>query len=161
MKSRRSFILRLLWISAGIITILISIPVIGVFFEPIIIRKKREVWRPVGNVSKFKTGETVLVNFPNSSSLPWTGTESRTGSWLKRVSDDQFIAFAVNCTHLGCPVTWLPDSEIFMCPCHGGVYNKDGSVAAGPPPENLNRYPVRIINNIVEILASPIPVTTF
>jgi quinol---cytochrome c reductase iron-sulfur subunit, bacillus type len=157
--NRRSFILRVLAISGGITAILVAIPVIGVILEPLA-RKKPETWRPVGNIDQFKTGETVLVNFPNSESLPWTGTISKTGSWLRRVSEDQFIAFSVNCTHLGCPVNWLPDAEIFLCPCHGGVYNKDGSYAAGPPPKGLYHYPVRIENNNVEILASPIPITT-
>jgi menaquinol-cytochrome c reductase iron-sulfur subunit len=39
-----------------------------------------------------------------------------------------------------------------MCPCHGGVYYKDGSVAAGPPPRPLERYPVRVQDGQVEIL---------
>jgi menaquinol-cytochrome c reductase iron-sulfur subunit len=51
----------------------------------------------------------------------------------------------------------MPDAEIFLCPCHGGVYNKDGSNAAGPPPKKLNRYPIRINNSIIEILTSPVP----
>lgn len=158
-SDRRSFIIKLLGISGGILAIIISIPVIGVFLEPLA-RKKPEMWRPVGNVDKFKTGETVLVDFSNSSSLPWTGTVSKTASWLRRVSDTQFIAFSVHCTHLGCPVHWLPDAEIFLCPCHGGVFNKDGSYAAGPPPKDLSQYPVRIEKNEVQILASPIPITT-
>jgi menaquinol-cytochrome c reductase iron-sulfur subunit len=47
-----------------------------------------------------------------------------------------------------------------MCPCHGGVYYEDGSVAAGPPPRGLYQYPVRVNNGQVEIMASPIPITT-
>jgi len=159
-NDRRSFVLKLLAITSGITTVLISIPVIGVFLGPIA-KKKPESWRTVGNKEDFKIGDTVLVDFPNSSSLPWTGTVSKTASWLRRVSEDQFKAFSVNCTHLGCPVHWLPDAEIFLCPCHGGVFNKDGSYAAGPPPKNLSQYPVRIRDNKVEILASPVPITTF
>jgi hypothetical protein len=64
MDSRRSFIIKLLGIFGGIVTIIISIPVIGVFLEPLT-RRKPETWRSVGNVDKFKTGETVLVDFPN------------------------------------------------------------------------------------------------
>ncbi len=159
-SNRRSFILKLLTILGSIAAVLISIPIIGVFLEPLR-AKKHEIWRQVGSQDEFKIGDTVLVSFPNSSSLPWTGTVSKTASWLRRVSADEFIAFSVNCTHLGCPVHWLPDAQIFLCPCHGGVYNKDGSYAAGPPPKNLYQYPVRIVNNNVEILASPIPITTF
>ena len=158
-NDRRSFILKLLAIGTGITTIIVSIPVIGVFLGPLA-KKKPESWREVGGVDDFTIGETVLVDFPNNASLPWTGTVSKTASWLRRVSAGQFIAFSVNCTHLGCPVHWLPDAEIFLCPCHGGVFNKDGSYAAGPPPKNLSQYPVRIRNNKVEILASPVPITT-
>jgi menaquinol-cytochrome c reductase iron-sulfur subunit len=91
--------------------------------------------------------------------LPWAGVTARTGAWLRRVSTDEFIAFAVNCSHLGCPVRWLQDANLFMCPCHGGVYYSDGRVAAGPPPRPLTRYPVRIQNDEVQIQTNPIPIT--
>ena len=47
---------------------------------------------------------------------------------------DQFLVLSVNCAHLGCPVTWFPQSGLFMCPCHGGVYYANGEHASGPPP---------------------------
>jgi menaquinol-cytochrome c reductase iron-sulfur subunit len=61
---------------------------------------------------------------------------------------------------MGCPVRWLGDAELFMCPCHGGVYYKDGTVAAGPPPEPLVRYEVRVAHGLVQIKSAPIPITT-
>ena len=75
-------------------------------------------------------------------------------------NDAEFIAFSVNCTHLGCPVRWLQDADLFMCPCHGGVYYFDGTVAAGPPPKPLIRYDVRTANDQVEIKTMAIPITT-
>ena len=54
---------------------------------------------------------------------------------------------------------WVPDAELFMCPCHGGVYYKDGKVAAGPPPRPLSRYPVRVRAGNVEVRTMPIPIT--
>ena len=83
---------------------------------------------------------------------------ANTAAWLRREGDQQFVAFSINCTHLGCPVRWLPDASLFMCPCHGGVYYKDGTVAAGPPPGPLTNIPVRINNGQVEIETSPIPI---
>jgi menaquinol-cytochrome c reductase iron-sulfur subunit len=67
------------------------------------------------------------------------------------VDEQTFQAFAVDCTHLGCPVRWEASAELFMCPCHGGVYYKDGEVAAGPPPHALEQFPVRILNNTVQV----------
>jgi Rieske Fe-S protein len=31
-----------------------------------------------------------------------------------------------------------------MCPCHGGVYYEDGSVASGPPPRGLYEYEYKL-----------------
>ena len=72
-------------------------------------------------------------------------------AWLRRDTADKFVAFSINCTHLGCPVRWLPAANLFMCPCHGGVYYADGAVAAGPPPRPLARYDVRVRNGEVEL----------
>ncbi len=103
------------------------------------------------------TLETPVV-FADASSLPWAGVTGRTAAWLRRVSDTEFIAFAINCAHLGCPVRWLPKASLFMCPCHGGVYYADGTVAAGPPPHALPRYPVQIKGDHVLIWPAPLPV---
>jgi len=35
---------------------------------------------------------------------------------------EHFTAFAVNCTHLACPVNWQAQAQLFLCPCHGGVF---------------------------------------
>lgn len=53
-------------------------------------------------------------------------------------------ALSATCTHLGCQVRWEPASQRFLCPCHGGAYAIDGSVAAGPPPGPLPTVPARL-----------------
>jgi menaquinol-cytochrome c reductase iron-sulfur subunit len=135
----------------------ISVPGIGFVVAPLFRQEPRE-WRPVGKVEKFKVGQTVNVVFEDASPLPWAGVTSRTAAWLRRVSETEFVAFSVNCAHLGCPVRWMEDARLFMCPCHGGVYYEDGRVAAGPPPHPLTRYPVRIQDGAVEIRTDPIPI---
>jgi menaquinol-cytochrome c reductase iron-sulfur subunit len=156
--NRRSFLTRILLGFSGLIAALVSIPVIGSLIAPLV-RSTPSVWRKIGNVSDFETGKTVMVKFRNASPLPWSGETSLTASWLRKNSDSDFVAFAVNCAHLGCPVRWIADSELFLCPCHGGVYNKDGSRAAGPPLTGLSHYQVRIRNGEVEILTGPVPIT--
>jgi menaquinol-cytochrome c reductase iron-sulfur subunit len=99
------------------------------------------------------------VAFKNLAARPWAGATARTGAWLRRTGEREFIAFALNCTHLGCPVRWEPAARLFMCPCHGGVYYADGTVAAGPPPLPLRRFAVRIRNGQVELKNRPIAIT--
>ena len=137
---------------------LIGVPVAGFLLAPLFESVARK-WRSVGPVGQFANGKTVEVKFEDPSPVAWAGITGQTGAWLRREPTGEFVAFAVNCTHLGCPVRWLADAELFMCPCHGGVYYKDGTVAAGPPPRPLFKYPVRVQNGQVQILASPTPIT--
>jgi menaquinol-cytochrome c reductase iron-sulfur subunit len=155
---RRQFFARLA-IGAGCVgAALVAIPVAGFLLAPLFEAIGRK-WRGVGAVNDFQKGTTVEVRFDDPSPVAWAGVTGRTGAWLRHEADGRFIAYAINCTHLGCPVRWLPDAELFMCPCHGGVYYMDGTVAAGPPPRPLVQYPVRVRDGQVEILASPTPIT--
>jgi Rieske Fe-S protein len=108
----------------------------------------------------FQIGKTVAVTVTDPSSLPWAGVTAKSAVWLRRVSQDSFIAFSVNCTHLGCPCAGSKAAELFMCPCHGGVYYDDGTVAAGPPPKPLFRYDVRVANGEVQMKQAIVPIST-
>lgn len=55
------------------------------------------------------------------------------------------------CTHLGCRTRYDDASKHFVCPCHGGVYDADGSVLDGPPPAPLRRIDARIDGNDVVV----------
>ena len=155
--SRRKFLARLSVAAGGIGALIVALPVAGFILAPLF-KRTHEVWRSVGKVESFKIGETTAVQYEDASPLPWAGVMARSAAWLRRVNADTFIAFSINCTHLGCPVRWLAEANLFMCPCHGGVYYEDGTVAAGPPPLPLRRYPVRVNNGNVEIQTAPIPI---
>lgn len=158
--SRRGFLTLVSLGLGGLAAAIVSVPVVGALIAPLL-QEPPETWRPVGTVDNFKIGETVEVSFLDASPLPWAGVSAKTAAWLRRESQDQFIAFSVDCTHLGCPVRWVADGNLFMCPCHGGVYYKNGDVAAGPPPRPLVKYPVRVMSGEVQIRTNPIPITTF
>jgi menaquinol-cytochrome c reductase iron-sulfur subunit len=151
--SRQAFLERLILFLGGLISIMVGVPLVGFIFKPLF-KALPPVWRPVGTVDSFKVGETAAVTFLQASPLPWAGVTAKTAAWLRRESAGTFTAFSVSCTHLGCPVRWRPDAQLFMCPCHGGVYYKDGAVAAGPPPKPLPRYATRVMDGQVEILVS-------
>jgi menaquinol-cytochrome c reductase iron-sulfur subunit len=158
--TRRGLSARITVAAASAIGVLAALPVLGFVLAPLV-RPAPSRWRPVGSVESFAVGQTVKVDFTDPSPLPWSGITAKTAAWLRRVGGTEFIAFSINCRHLGCPVRWVEGAKLFMCPCHGGVYYEDGSVAAGPPPEPLARYAVRVNAGQVEIETSPIPLTTF
>jgi len=158
--SRRQFLGVVSGAVGAVGAVLVAIPFVSFLLAPLLNRAP-EKWLPVGDVNNFKVGETVPVAFEDPFSLPYAGVSAQTSAWLRRVAntgqDSDFKVFAVNCTHLGCPVQWVPDGQIFLCPCHGGVYYADGQVAAGPPPKSLPMYKVRIDEGQVQILTEPVP----
>jgi menaquinol-cytochrome c reductase iron-sulfur subunit len=54
----------------------------------------------------------------------------------------------------------MEGAELFLCPCHGGAYYSDGSVAAGPPPRPLFRYDVRVESGEVKMNSVVVPIST-
>lgn len=153
--NRRSFLSRLSVILSSIVAAIVAIPSVGFLLG---LRRTTKVWRVVGKFQNFQIGSTTLVSFEDPSPLPWAGVTAQTSAWLRRVAEEEFVAFSVDCTHLGCPIRWLPTANLFMCPCHGGVFYADGTVASGPPPRSLFRYPVRVQDGEVQILTSPLPI---
>jgi len=157
--SRRHFLSRVSLGLSGLAVAVVSVPIIAYLLSPLI-RPAPDDWRDLGLVENFQLGRTVEVAFDEPSPLPWAGQTARTAVWLRRTGERDFTAFGMNCTHLGCPVNWREDAGLFLCPCHGGVYYADGSVAGGPPPRQLVRYEVRIVaDDRVQVLTRPLTFT--
>lgn len=161
---RRKFLEKVCIGLGGICTAIIGIPSVGFILGPLFTKEAKATWCNVGKVNDFTIGQTTNVTIIDASPLSWAGVTDRTAVWLRREKNDdphkEFIAFSVNCTHLGCPVRWMPDATLFLCPCHGGSYYSDGDVAGGPPPKPLPRYPVRVQGGVVQVKSSPVPITT-
>ena len=155
--SRRQFLSKLSLVLSAVFGGLVGLPVIGFLLAPLL-RRPPGVWQTVGPLDAFSVGQTVLVQFRDPSPLPWAGVSARSAAWLRRAGERDFEAFAVNCTHLGCPVRWLADANLFMCPCHGGVFYRDGRASAGPPERPLFRYPMRVQRGEVQLLVGVLPI---
>jgi cytochrome b6-f complex iron-sulfur subunit len=65
--------------------------------------------------------------------------------------DKGYIALSRVCTHLGCLVNYDKAKQIFICPCHGGTFDLEGNVIAGPPPLPLPKFAVRVTNSSIVI----------
>jgi Rieske Fe-S protein len=156
--SRRKLLMQLGLALNGLVVLAIATPVVRYLLFPL---KKKDgylSWVSLGSVNDFPEGDTRLVKYRNPYTHPWDGETGNVAAYVRREQGNTFTVFAINCAHLGCPVRWFDQSQLFMCPCHGGVYYEDGRVAAGPPPHPLTRYPVRITGDQVEIRTDPIPI---
>jgi Rieske Fe-S protein len=156
--SRRRWILMGIGVALnGAVALLIATPVVGYLLGPVRKNGGYNSWIDLGDISQFAMGQTRLASFVNPHSEPWDGATAKAACWVRRTQDQKFQIFAINCAHLGCPVRWFPQSELFMCPCHGGVYYADGSRAAGPPPRGLFEYEYKVKNGKLMINGGQMP----
>ncbi len=157
--SRRGLIMKIGMLFNGLVATALAVPIISFLFSSVTRGRGDSYlsWVSLGRVSEFPEGETRLATFRNPYVTPTDGKTVDTACWVRRIEGDQFQVFAVNCAHLGCPVRWFPQSGLFMCPCHGGSYYRDGSRAAGPPERGLFEYPHRIENGLIAIQAGELP----
>ena len=157
--SRRGLFTKLGILFNGVAVAALAVP-IGRFLLSSITRGRANGyldWVSLGPVTQFPEGETRLAKFRNPLVMPTDGKTVDTACWVRRIEGDQFQVFAVNCAHLGCPVRWFPQSGLFLCPCHGGAYYRDGSRASGPPERGLFEYPHKVENGLITIRAGELP----
>ncbi|MGE5223078.1 MAG: ubiquinol-cytochrome c reductase iron-sulfur subunit, partial [Omnitrophica WOR_2 bacterium] len=77
----------------------------------------------------------------------WITNEEEITVYALTENGRDFIAMSNICTHLGCHVRWIGERNQFFCPCHNGIFNKQGEVVSGPPPRPLDRYAVKVEND--------------
>ena len=69
---------------------------------------------------------------------------------INRINEG-FIAFSRVCTHFGCLVGYSREQGRLLCPCHAGEFSLNGKVLAGPAPRPLDRVPLKVEGDKVEI----------
>jgi Rieske Fe-S protein len=129
------------------ITASIGIPAIPYILGPALKKSNQQNWIKLGLASKVPIGEPTLFKFKITVQTGWIVDEQEVSAFVLTNDGRDFIALSNVCTHLGCRVRWVADQEKFFCPCHNGVYDKEGKVVSGPPPRPLDRYEVNIQDN--------------
>ncbi|MGH9615671.1 MAG: ubiquinol-cytochrome c reductase iron-sulfur subunit [Acidobacteriaceae bacterium] len=156
--SRRRFLFKVAVGLNGIVGVVLAVPVVWYIFAPAFRgNKSYNHWVPVGDLDQFPPGETRLGRYRNPDGTPADGATRTLPCWVRHIEKNQFQVFAINCAHMDCPVHWFPQSKLFMCPCHGGIYYQDGAVAAGPPPRGLYQYKYKVVGKQLMIWAGELP----
>ena len=137
--------------------ILIGIPILGYVLSGVFGKKEDSAWINLGPIGGFPEDQTRLASYKNPFTQPWDGQTGDVPCWVRHIEGKQFQVFAINCAHLGCPVRWFAQSQLFMCPCHGGAYYADGARASGPPERGLFEYEYSIVNNNLMVNAGEMP----
>ena len=157
--TRRGFFAKMALVFNGFVGFALAVPILRYLASPVAHARKEgyESWLPLGLLDKFPAGETRLATYRNPMVNAWDGETADIACWVRNVDGEKFQVFAINCAHLGCPVRWFAQSNLFMCPCHGGAYYQDGSRASGPPERGLFEYPYRVDGGKLLIHAGEMP----
>jgi menaquinol-cytochrome c reductase iron-sulfur subunit len=159
--SRRGALLKIGILLNGIVGAVLAVPIVRYILSPVTRQRKigYESWLSLGGLEQFPSGQTRFATFRNPVANPWDGQTADIPCWVRNLDGQNFQVFAINCAHLGCPVHWFPQSNLFMCPCHGGAYYQDGSRASGPPERGLFQYSYKIEQGKLLIKAGETPQT--
>jgi menaquinol-cytochrome c reductase iron-sulfur subunit len=157
--TRRGMLFKLGLLFNGFVAAALGAPIVRYLLGPVARERKTgyESWLSLGSSEQFPAGQTRLATFRNPVVSSLDGETADIPCWVRNVDGQSFQVFAINCAHLGCPVRWFPQSNLFMCPCHGGAYYQDGSRASGPPERGLFQYSYKVEDGTLFIKAGEMP----
>jgi Rieske Fe-S protein len=107
-------------------------------------------WRKATTIFDLPPNAPFAAVMAERKSDGWFETSKQTVVYIDK-QGDSYRALSATCSHLGCRVKWDESKTQYLCPCHGGVYDREGKVVAGPPPEPLRRVNVRVNAQTSEI----------
>jgi menaquinol-cytochrome c reductase iron-sulfur subunit len=150
--SRRQFLNTAINAVGAVMTAMIAVPIAGYFMDPVL----RSASGAAGTWVKL-AGVSELGDAPKKFTI---SAEKVEGFMKQKVAadvyafkdGDKMIAMSNTCQHLGCPVAYTESDGKFHCPCHGGVYDKQGTNIGGPPPRPLARYATKVENGDLMIM---------
>jgi Rieske Fe-S protein len=150
---RRDFLSKATLAIGGLITAALGIPAVAYILGPAFQDTTTQNWTRLGAINKVELGTPTLFKVKMERQTGWIVEEEKLSAYVLTDNGRDFIAMSNICTHLGCRVRWISDREQFFCPCHDGVFDKEGNVVSGPPPRPLDRYEIRVEDDQLMMLA--------
>jgi len=135
--TRRGFLKVTSGFLAGLIGLVLAVPLIGSLFGSVF-ERSRSYFAPVGKIDGLPVGQPVNLNFPFESVDAFLRSRISRHVWVIKHSSTDLTVFSPICTHLGCHYMWDAERQEFVCPCHGSFFTVDGKVVGGPAPRPLD-----------------------
>ena len=150
--SRRAFLETATWTIGGILSAGLAIPAVVYVVGPALKPEDTKNWMQLSSISKIEIGTPTLFKVKVQRKSGWIVNEEELTFYAYTENGRDFVVMSNICTHLGCRVRWVSDRTEFFCPCHNGVFDKEGNVVSGPPPRPLNRYEVKVEDDQLYVL---------
>jgi thiosulfate dehydrogenase [quinone] large subunit len=85
---------------------------------------------------------------PVGGAASFTDPKQGVPAIVVQVKRSVFRAFSAVCPHAGCQVQFDQQSDLFICPCHGSIFNgSTGAVQQGPATTGLSSIPIVLGSN--------------
>ena len=152
-ENRRTFFLTLIYGLWGVISAALALPAAAYLLLPPRARKTGG-WVPAGDAGQLQPDLPSEMVFRRNRADGWKITSEKTSAWVVKTAGNQVVAYAPQCTHLGCAYRWDEKGHYFLCPCHTSTFGLDGKVLSGPAPRALDRYEVKVESG--KILIGPV-----
>ncbi len=133
--SRRQFLNYTLTGVGGFMAAGITLPLVRFAIDPVVKASAETEMIAVTQVSQI-TNEPKRFDFKVNQVDGWYESEVAYSAWIYE-QDGNIVALSPKCTHLGCTINWNTNADHqnrFFCPCHQGVFEKDGKNVEGTPP---------------------------
>lgn len=146
-STRRSFLGALLGLGSTGVGLLLAAPVVRFIFYPITAKTRDSDWAEAGPVSDFANMKSPMRRTLDLVQRDgWRKIVNTQIVYIDSKADGKLTALSSICPHLGCAASWRDAEEKFMCPCHGGVFTRDGACVAGPPPRGMDALETKVVD---------------
>ena len=142
--SRRDFIKTTIALIGGLIGVGIGLPSIAYLLSPSLHKTEDESVMDLGPLDKYPIGIPTLFEFTRTKVNGWERTGLSYGVFVLRRTEKDVRVFSDICTHLACRVSWHPDQQHYISPCHDGHFDIEGNNVSGPPPRPLDEFVTEI-----------------
>ena len=152
--TRRKFMSLVTGAITALIGLGLGIPAIAYIIGPALKKEESQDWIRLGSTSKVELGLPTLFKTKIQRQTGWIVNEKEISVYVRTENGREFVAMSNICTHLGCRIRWIADREEFFCPCHNGVFDKDGQIVSGPVPRPLDRFDTKVEDGQLFILGA-------
>ncbi len=115
-------------------------------------RQRPRQWIRLQNIGSYPEDNisTAVVRYENRDGFHIEQVQ-KTVLISRKPKNEEIVVFSSTCTHLGCSVHWDESKKRFLCACHGGAFDRDGNVMAGPPPRPLDRFAYKVEGDVLYV----------
>jgi menaquinol-cytochrome c reductase iron-sulfur subunit len=144
--NRRQFLSAATWAIGVLLGAGFGIPAVAYIIGPALQGEDTQEWIRLGSTAKIELGTPTLFKTKIERQTGWIINEEEVSVYVLTENGRDFTVMSNICTHLGCRVRWIDDAEQFFCPCHNGVFDKNGGIVSGPVPRPLDLYEAKVEN---------------